>query len=65
MGVVEVSHYRFGRDPANSVDLHHALGARVCFGDTIELCFNRFQVALMKFQLIEFKIKFASPKFGR
>ena len=59
MGIVEVSRNRFGRDATDSVDLHHTLGARIIFGDTVELRFNRFQVVFEKFQLNEFEIKFA------
>ena len=65
MGVIKVGHNCLRRDAADSVDLHHALGARIFFGDTIELRVNRFPVVFEKFQLNEFEIKFASPKFGR
>ena len=65
MGIVDVSHNRFGRDATDSVDLHHALDTRIFFGDTVELRFDRFQVVFEKFQLNEFEIQFASPKFDR
>ena len=65
MGIVEISHNRLRRHAADSVDLHHALRAGICFGDAVELRFNRFQLVFKKFQLNEFEFKFASPKFGR
>ena len=65
MGVIKVGHNGLSRYAADSVDLHHTLGARIFFGDTIELRVNRFPVVFEKFQLNEFEIKFASPKFGR
>ena len=65
MGIIKVGHNCLRRDAADSVDLHHALGARIFFGDTIELRVNRFPMVFEKFQLNEFEIKFASPKFGR
>ena len=63
MRVVDIIHDCFCGDSADSFDGHYPLDLLVAFSNLVEPFFNHLEMALESFQLSQFKMQLASPKF--